>query len=50
MSKKKAGTIQNAKTSVPGQQIGLYCKADGKDLRQMLRTLNPGKHSMDSRG
>lgn len=34
----------------PGQQIGLYSKADKKDVRQMVKILNPDKNSMESRG
>lgn len=39
-----------SKTTVPGQQIGLYGKAGKKDVSQMVKMLNPGKHSMESRG
>lgn len=41
---------ENEKETLPGQQIGLYGKADKKDVRQMVRILNPDKHSMESRG
>lgn len=40
----------NVKETVPGQQIGLYGNADKKDVSQMVKMLNPGKHSMESRG
>ena len=40
----------SGKETVPGQQIGLYGKAGRKDVRQMVKMLNPGKHSMESRG
>lgn len=50
MKKKETKTPKEAKASVPGQQMGLYSKNQEKDVRQMVRTLNPGKHSMDSRG
>jgi phosphoribosylaminoimidazole carboxylase (NCAIR synthetase) len=38
------------KEMLPGQQIGLYGKADKKDVRQMVKILNPDKNSMESRG
>lgn len=38
------------KDPVPGQQIGMYSKNEDKDVQQMVRTLNPNDHSMDSRG
>ena len=41
---------ENEKETLPGQQIGLYGKADKKDVRQMVKILNPDKHSMESRG
>ena len=37
---------ENEKETLPGQQIGLYGKADKKDVRQMVKILNPDKHSM----
>lgn len=46
--KDKKKTVE--KDPVPGQQIGMYSKNEDKDVRQMVRTLNPGDHSMDSRG
>ena len=41
---------ENEKETLPGQQIGLYGKADKKDVRQMVKILNPDKHSMEIRG
>lgn len=38
------------KGTVPGQQIGLYSKADNKEVRQVVRILNPDESSMESRG
>ena len=40
----------NEAETVPGQQIGLYGKADKKDVRRMVKILNPDKDSMESRG
>lgn len=43
--------IQNAKKSVPGQQIGLYGAESAKNVRQMVETLNnPEEHSQSGRG
>lgn len=50
MKKKKTVKKPIDKNPVPGQQIGMYSKNEAKDVRQMVRTLNPGDHSMDSRG
>ena len=36
--------------TVPGQQIGLYGNADKRDVRQVVKILNPDKNSMESRG
>ncbi len=37
--------------TVPGQQMGLYCEADDRDVKQMVRKLNnPEEDSQDSRG
>lgn len=38
------------KEMLPGQQIGLYGKDDKKDVKQMVKILNPDKNSMESRG
>lgn len=49
---KKAGHIdpkvalsqaEHEKGTVPGQQIGLYGNADKKDVRQVVKILNPDK-------
>lgn len=50
MKKKRTEDLKNPKTSSPGQQMGLYGKSEKKDVCQMVRTLNPDNHSMDSRG
>lgn len=43
--------LQNEKTSVPGQQIGLYNDADKGDVKQMVRMLNsPEEESQQDRG
>lgn len=42
--------LENGKETVPGQQIGLYGKADEKNVDQVVKILNPDKHSMESRG
>ena len=43
--------VENEKGTVPGQQIGLYSKADNRDLRQMVRMLNsPQEQSQKDRG
>lgn len=43
--------LQNEKTSVPGQQVGLYCEADARDVKQMVSLLNnPGDENQESRG
>jgi hypothetical protein len=49
---KSIGMIDKKKKKemLPGQQIGLYGKADKKDVRQMVKILNPDKNSMESRG
>lgn len=56
---KKAGHIdpkvalsqaEHEKGTVPGQQIGLYGNADKRDVRQVVKILNPDKNSMKSRG
>ena len=56
---KKAGHIvergagaqaEHEKGTVPGQQIGLYGNADKRDVRQVVKILNPDKNSMESRG
>lgn len=41
---------ENEKGTVPGQQIGLYGNADKRDVRQVVKILNPDKNSMESRG
>ncbi|WP_296121830.1 hypothetical protein [uncultured Bacteroides sp.] len=41
---------EHEKETVPGQQIGLYGDADKKDVRQVVKILNPDKNSMESRG
>ena len=48
--KKEKACAAPCASPVPGQQIGLYGKAGRKDVRQMVKMLNPGKHSMESRG
>nr|WP_302829963.1 hypothetical protein [uncultured Bacteroides sp.] len=40
----------NEKGTVPGQQIGLYSKANNKEVRQVVKILNPDKNSLESRG
>ena len=54
---KKAGHIdpkvalsqaEHEKGTVPGQQIGLYGNADKRDVRQVVKILNPDKNSMES--
>lgn len=50
MEKEKEEKKQTEKVPVPGQQIGMYSKNEDKDVRQMVRTLNPEDHSMKSRG
>lgn len=50
MEKDKEEKKQVEKDPVPGQQIGMYSQNEDKDVRQMVRTLNPGEHSMNSRG
>lgn len=57
---KKAGHIdpkvalsqaEHEKGTVPGQQIGLYSKADNRDVKQMVRMLNsPEEQSQKDRG
>ncbi|MDE6347848.1 MAG: hypothetical protein K2L60_04120 [Bacteroides sp.] len=43
--------LRNEKETVPGQQIGLYSKADKQDVRQMVRMLNsPEEQSQKDRG
>ena len=51
---KKAGHIdpkvalsqaEHEKGTVPGQQIGLYGNADKRDVRQVVKILNPDKNS-----
>lgn len=49
-SPEQAPVSENEKETVPGQQIGLYGKADKKDVRQMVKILNPDENSMESRG
>lgn len=55
---KKAGHIdpkvalsqaEHEKGTVPGQQIGLYGNADKRDVRQVVKILNPDKNSMEQR-
>ena len=41
---------EHEKGTVPGQQIGLYGNADKRDVRQVVKILNPDKNSMESRG
>ncbi|NVK93139.1 hypothetical protein HU824_07990 [Bacteroides sp. L10-4] len=42
---------ENEKGTVPGQQIGLYSKADNRDVKQMVRMLNsPEEQSQKDRG
>lgn len=38
------------KGTVPGQQIGLYSKADNNEVRQVVKILNPDRNNMESRG
>lgn len=40
----------SGKGTVPGQQIGLYGKADNNEVRQVVKILNPDMGSMESRG
>lgn len=40
----------NEKGTVPGQQIGAYSKVDQKEVRQVVKILNPDKNSLESRG
>ena len=40
----------NEKGTVPGQQIGIYSKASQKEVRQVVKMLNPDKNSLESRG
>lgn len=42
--------LKDEKGTVPGQQIGLYGKANKKDVRQVVKILNPDVDSMESRG
>lgn len=43
--------LKNEKTSVPGQQIGLYNEGATADVDEMIHTLNnPGESSQDDRG
>lgn len=42
--------LANEKGIVPGQQIGLYSKANKKEVRQVVKILNPDMSSMESRG
>lgn len=42
--------LTDEKGTVPGQQIGLYSKANHKEVRQVVQILNPDKNSMESRG
>lgn len=42
--------LANEKGIVPGQQIGLYSKANKKEVRQVVEILNPDMSSMESRG
>lgn len=43
--------LHNEKTSLPGQQIGLYNCADASDVKQMVQTLNsPGEENQQDRG
>lgn len=43
--------LHNEKSSLPGQQIGLYNCADADDVKQMVQTLNsPGEQSQQDRG
>lgn len=40
----------NEKKTLPGRQIGLYSKADRKEVRQVVEILNPDNSSLGSRG
>lgn len=42
--------LVSGKGTVPGQQIGLYSKADNNEVRQVVKILNPDRNSMESRG
>lgn len=43
-------SVKSEKGILPGQQIGLYSKADKKEVRQVVKILNPDKNSLESRG
>ena len=49
-SPQSAKPLANEKGIVPGQQIGLYSKANHKEIRQVVKILNPDMNSMESRG
>ena len=49
-SKVACSQAEHEKGTVPGQQIGLYGNADKRDVRQVVKILNPDKNSMESRG
>ena len=50
MEKEKEEKKEVEKDPVSGQQTGIYSKNEEKDVQQMVCTLNPNDHSMDSRG
>lgn len=50
LQSKQVSANENENETAPGLQIGLYGKADKKDVRQMVKILNPDKNSMESRG
>lgn len=43
--------LHNEKESLPGQQIGLYCEANQKDVSQMVSMMNsPAEEGQGERG
>lgn len=50
VSSRPEETLINEKGTVPGQQIGLYSKVNNKEVRQVVKILNPDKNSLESRG
>ena len=57
MDKKEEKALENkskmqksAEETLPGRQLGLYCKVDKKEVRNMVSEINPDKNSLGSRG
>lgn len=48
--KVKNATLQNAKQSLPGQQMGLYGDDGKQDVKDMVKKMNPDSNSLNSRG